>query len=76
MGVQPITGRALRAQCQFSARVFLYWGVRYGAHHRFDGRNIALHCRYLIFELPVVRVPVEVKAAFPVSWSDILPNLI
>lgn len=77
VGVELITGRAHQVRCQFAARGFPVLGdVRYGARHRFDGRTIALHCCRLAFEHPVARVPVEVNAAFPQSWVDILPNLI
>ena len=77
VGVELITGRAHQVRCQFSARGFPVLGdVRYGARHRFDGRTIALHCCRLTFEHPVARVPVEVNAAFPESWSAKLLNLI
>ncbi|MXY08517.1 MAG: RNA pseudouridine synthase [Rhodothermaceae bacterium] len=75
--VELITGRAHQVRCQFAARGFPVLGdVRYGARYRFDGRNIALHCSCLTFDHPVVRVPVEVNAAFPESWSAKLLNLI
>ena len=77
VGVELITGRAHQVRCQFSARGFPVLGdVRYGALHRFNGRTIALHCCRLAFEHPVARVPVEVEAVFPESWSEKLPNLI
>jgi len=77
VGVELITGRAHQVRCQFSARGFPVLGdVRYGARHRFDGRTIALHCCRLTFEHPVARVPLEVNAAFPESWSAKLLNLI
>ena len=75
--VELITGRAHQIRCQFAARGFPVLGdVRYGARYRFDGRNIALHCCCLTFEHPVAGVPVEVKAAFPESWSAKLLNRI
>ncbi len=75
--VELITGRAHQIRCQFAARGFPVLGdARYGARHRFDGRNIALHCCGLTFDHPVARVPVEVKATFPESWPTKLLKLV
>jgi RluA family pseudouridine synthase len=64
------TGRSHQIRVQLAASGMPIVGdLRYGAHVRFDGQNLALHCCCLGLAHPVRKIPMRWMAAPPPTWQ-------
>ena len=69
VNVQPVTGRSHQIRVQFANAGYPLLGdFKYGAHEKFDGRNLALHSHTLTFSHPTTKEQLTFSAAPPESW--------